>query len=103
MGWKYLKSILRITANCILSTKVENMNSLNLTHHEEHKKLNNSNQHLKYIIFLHSIPQSFCTFISHPSLNKSLMFTKTVVISFQTLGIHGSSSMALYNDGHSLA
>ena len=38
-GWEYLKTIIRITANCILSDKVNNLNSLGVSHQEDSRLL----------------------------------------------------------------
>ena len=37
-GWEYLKTIIRITASCILSNKIRNLNSLGVTHQEDSRK-----------------------------------------------------------------
>ena len=39
VGWEYLNTILRITANCILSNAVKNLNSLKLTHRDDNRKI----------------------------------------------------------------
>ena len=33
--WEYLQTIIRITANCILSNKVKNINTLKVKHQED--------------------------------------------------------------------